>query len=250
MATDAEKDAVVPMALPRLSIWQRLGVVVTDMVESSRRVVDKLMGSVARIPDAEERRAVAFTAAMIALSAKMAKADGVVTADEVDAVRTLFDVPPGEEANVRRLFNLARRDVAGFDQYAKRIRELYPDDPELLINILDALFFIATADGVVHELEMRYLETVAQVFGLEDREFDRLVSRHTNEEGGDPYEVLGVKAEISDDELRKAYRALVAEYHPDRVISRGLPEELVAIANNRLASINGAYARIREQRRI
>lgn len=238
-----------PAASVPPTIWQRLGQIVSGFVQSSKRSLDGFVQlATGGVRDPKERRAVAFTAAMIALSAKMAKADGIVTADEIDAVQDLFHVPEGEEANVRRLFNLARRDVAGFDAYAERIRALYPGDQELLRSIVDALFHIAVADGVIHELEMSYLKTVAEVFQLEAEVFDALVARYTLGEGSDPFKILDIEPTADAQEIKRRYRQLVAEYHPDRVIARGLPEELVTIANNRLASINGAYARIRKQR--
>lgn len=236
-----------PTSLPP-TIWQRLGQVLARFARSSLRSLEGFVQTARGVRDVNERRAVAFTAAMIALSAKMAKADGIVTADEIDAVQELFHVPEGEEGNVRRLFNLARRDVAGFDAYAERIRALYPDDPALLRSIVDALFHIAVADGVIHALELSYLKTVAEIFALGDEVFDELVARYTLGEGPDPFQILDVDRNAEDQEIKRRYRELVAEYHPDRVIARGLPEELVAIANNRLASINGAYARIRKVR--
>lgn len=248
MKTELDPSVTSALEAAPRSIWQRLSQFVSAAARSSVRTLDGFVKVVTGVRDPKERRAVAFTAAMIALSAKMAKADGVVTADEIDAVKDLFHVPPGEEASVRRLFNLARRDVAGFDLYAARIRDLYPEDKELLGNIVDALFHIATADGVVHELEMSYLKTVAEIFEIEDAFFDQLVARHTIGSGPDPFQVLDVTPEADEATIKRQYRALVAEYHPDRVIARGLPEELVMIANNRLASINGAYARIRELR--
>nr|WP_155197699.1 molecular chaperone DjiA [Roseibium hamelinense] len=184
---------------------------------------------------------------MIALSAKMAKADGVVTNDEVIAFQELFDVPEGEERNVARLFNLAQQDVAGFDVYAKKLADLFPYDRKTLFDILDGLFHIAKADGVVHESEVSYLAKVAEVFGLDNREFAKVLASHTRE-NGDPYLVLGLDANASDAELKAQYRREVQETHPDRLISRGVPEEFVKIANDRLAALNAAWAQISAER--
>ena len=181
------------------------------------------------------------------LSAKMAKADGIVTAAEVAAFRRGFAVPPGEERNVARLFDLARRDVAGFESYARRVAAFY-DDCCPLEDVLDALFVIAKADGAVHEAEMAYLERVAAIFGFSESDFERIAARHVVPEEGDPYLILGAARDWSFDRLRRHYRGLVVENHPDKVIARGLPEEFVAVANDRLAALNRAWERIEKER--
>nr|WP_282449399.1 molecular chaperone DjiA [Roseibium sp. CAU 1639] len=184
---------------------------------------------------------------MIALSAKMAKADGVVTTDEILAFRELFDVPPKEERNVARLFNLAQEDIAGFEVYAKKLADLFPYDRKTLFDILDGLFHIAKADGVVHESEIGYLSKVAEVFGIDDREFSKILARHVRKDGN-PYEVLGLGPEASNADLKAHYRREVQETHPDRLIARGVPEEFVRIANDRLAALNEAWSKICAER--
>ncbi len=200
------------------------------------------------VGDPATRRQVSFSVALIALSAKMAKADGIVTADEVAAFRRGFAVPPGEERNVERLFDLARQDVAGFETYARRVAELYDDDCCPLEDVLDGLFVIAKADGAVHEAEMAYLEQVATIFGFSHADFERIAARHVVPEEGDPYLILGVGRDWPFDRIRRHYRQLVVENHPDKVIARGLPEEFVAVANDRLAAINRAWERIEMER--
>ncbi|MBD8876261.1 J domain-containing protein [Roseibium polysiphoniae] len=228
-----------------MSVWSSLASIVSAIGTGGAQVVDRLVQLVLAKP--EGANTVGFTVAMIALSAKMAKADGVVTADEVLAFQELFDVPQGEERNVARLFNLAQEDVAGFDVYAKKLADLFPYDRITLIDILDGLFHIAKADGVVHETEIAYLARVAEVFGLDEREFKRLLARHVRE-SGDPYAVIGLGPEASDAELKTHYRKEVQETHPDRLIARGVPEEFVRIANDRLAALNSAWSQICAER--
>ncbi|MBS8260376.1 DnaJ family molecular chaperone [Roseibium polysiphoniae] len=228
-----------------MSVWSSLASIVSAIGTGGAQVVDRLVQLVLAKP--EGANTVGFTVAMIALSAKMAKADGVVTADEVLAFQELFDVPQGEERNVARLFNLAQEDVAGFDVYAKKLADLFPYDRITLIDILDGLFHIAKADGVVHETEIAYLARVAEVFGLDEREFKRVLARHVRE-SGDPYAVIGLGPEASDAELKTHYRKEVQETHPDRLIARGVPEEFVRIANDRLAALNSAWSQICAER--
>jgi len=228
-----------------VSVWSNLGAIVSSIGTGGAQIVDRLVQLVLSRP--EGTSSVGFTVAMIALSAKMAKADGVVTTDEILAFQELFDVPKGEERNVARLFNLAQEDVAGFDVYAKKLADLFPYDRKTLLDILDGLFHIAKADGVVHENEIGYLSRVAEVFGIDDREFSKILARHVRNDGN-PYEVLGLGPEASDADLKAHYRREVQETHPDRLIARGVPEEFVRIANDRLAALNEAWAKICAER--
>ena len=194
--------------------------------------------------DPQLRRQVAFSVAMIALSAKMAKADGIVTQDEVRAFQSIFSVPRSEARNVARLYDLAKSDVAGFEAYAERMASLCGDGKSncaMLEDILDGLFHIAKADGVLHEREGEYLHRVAQIFRISENHYRIILSRHVDQGNADPYTVLGVDRRRPFEEIRRHYRKLVGENHPDRVIARGLPAEFIAIATSRLASINNAY---------
>jgi len=191
-----------------------------------------------------------FTIAVIALSAKMAKADGTVTTHEVEAFDRIFRVPPSEEANVRRIFNLARQDTAGYEIYAAQIARQLRGNPGLMEDVLDGLFEIAKADGVLHPAELTFLERVADIFGFSPDEFRRIRASHVEPDRADPYAVLGVAYGASEEEIKRTYRLLVRENHPDRLIARGVPEEFVRLANDKLAAINAAYARITRERRL
>jgi DnaJ like chaperone protein len=192
---------------------------------------------------------VAFTIAVIALCGKMAKADGIVTPDEEQAFQRVFRVPPGEEANVRRIFNLAQQDTAGFESYARQIANMFRGNPGVLEDVMDGLFEIAKADGVLHPGELRFLETVAEIFGFAPQVFRRIRATHFRD-AADPYVILGVSWEAGDDEIKRTYRMLVKENHPDSLIARGVPPEFEKIANDKLASINAAYEKILEERGI
>lgn len=233
-----------------MSIWTWIGSVAESGAGAVGALFEWLGGVVTAIGDPVTRRQVAFSVALIALSAKMAKADGVVTADEVGAFRGIFAVPAGEQANVARLFDLAKGDVAGYDAYASRIAALYGHDRAALIDVLDGLFVIATADGAVHEAEFAYLRSVAEIFGVVGADFDAIAARHVVPEDGDPYVALGVDRSWPLSEIRARYRQLVVDNHPDRAIARGMPEEFVAIANGRMAALNRAFEAIENERRL
>ena len=195
-------------------------------------------------------RSIAFTIAVIALGAKMAKADGVVTRDEVEAFKRVFRIPADEVKNVGKVFNQARRDSKGFEPYARQIAGMFPENPAVLEELLYCLAFIARADGHVHPNEVEFLQKVAEIFGLDDAAFERVTAMRADGGTADPYSVLGVKREMSNDALKKAYRKLVRENHPDRLTAQGMPEEFVQVANERLAAINAAWDRIGAERGI
>lgn len=194
------------------------------------------------------RGPVAFTVAIIALSAKMAKADGIVTAEEVMTFRRVVEIPPGEEKNVERLFDLAQRDIAGYEAHAARIRDIARGDGVFLEDVLEGLFLIAAADGFVHERELAFLERVGEIFEIEPRRFDAIAGGFVRRHGPDPYKVLGVTREADDAMVRKAWRKAVAECHPDRHFAHGLPEEAMAVLTDRLQSINAAWEAVRLER--
>jgi DnaJ like chaperone protein len=191
---------------------------------------------------------VAFTIAVIALAAKMAKADGVVSEEEIEAFDRTFRVPASERANVRRVFDFARQDVAGYETYAGQIARMFAGKPAVLEDILDGLFEIAKADNVLHPGEDAFLARVAEIFGFAPGEYRRIRASHFLPDAADPYLVLGVAYSASDEELKQTYRLLVRENHPDSLIARGVPEEFVKLATDKLAAINVAYEKILSER--
>lgn len=188
---------------------------------------------------------VAFTVGVIALGAKMAKADGVVTRDEIKAFREVFKIPEGEEHNVARVFNLAKQDTSGFEIYARQLHRLFHADRDLLTDIMDGLFHIAVADGKFLPSEDKFLSEVAREFGFSEADYLSIRNRHWRCDLYDPYRVLRVSPEQSDEQVKSAYRKLVTENHPDKLIARGVPKEFVEIATKKLAAINAAYEEIK-----
>jgi len=192
-------------------------------------------------------RSVGFTIAVIALGAKMAKADGMVTRDEVTAFREVFHINKVDEPQAARVFNLARQDVAGFEEYAQRIRSMFVQGGPRMCDLMEGLFHIAVADGVYHPNEDVFLRRVAEIFGLPEAEFQALRMRFVPDAQKDPYTVLGVTPDTPFDEIRSVWRAAVKESHPDRMMARGVPEEAVRLAERRLSDINRAWEEISER---
>jgi DnaJ like chaperone protein len=212
--------------------------------------VGALVGAVAGhfFVDRDSDPGVTFTIAVVALAGKMARADGVVTETEFEVFQQVFGVPQEEQANVQRIFNLARQDVAGFEYYAGQIAQLFVGNPAMLEDVLDGLFEIAKADGVLHPEEARFLERVADIFGFAPGEFRRIRASHFAPELTDPYVILGLSYSADEEELKQTYRRLVRENHPDSLMARGVPQEFIKLANDKLAAINTAYEKIKQER--
>jgi DnaJ like chaperone protein len=193
---------------------------------------------------------VTFSISFIALSAKLAKADGQVTSDEVRMFRKIFLIPPEEEARAAKVYNLCRQDTSGFDVYARNMSQTLgtgPDADGIRRDVLDGLFHIAMADNEYHPGEDAFLREVAEIFEITKNEFASMVARHVPSEE-DPFLVLGVDSKISSTDLKKVWRKLMRENHPDKIIARGLPADMVQIADARAASFNKAYRDILELR--
>jgi DnaJ like chaperone protein len=195
-------------------------------------------------------RQIAFTIAVIVLGAKMAKADGVVSRAEVAAFKEVFQVPPAELKNVARLFDQAKQDPAGFEPYARQIARMFRKDHPVLEELLDGLFHIAKADGGVHEAEIAFLRRVATIFGFDEAEFARIRESQLGPDKADPYTILGTSRLASNEEIKAAWRKLVRDTHPDRLMAQGLPHEFIELANEKLATINAAYDKIAKERGI
>ena len=221
-----------------MSIWTRISQAIAALAKG-----EPLSAVFERLRNPPEL-SVAFTIAVIALGAKMAKADGHVTRDEVAAFREVFDIPAADEKSAAKVFNLARQDVAGFDHYAARIGAMFKDNPQVLCDLMEGLFHIALADGNYHPAEDDFLHRVAQIFGIEERRFRCLRARFVEDAEPDPYAVLGVTPDMPLDQIRAAWKAQVKETHPDRLAARGLPKEAVKMAERRLVALNRAWDEI------
>lgn len=223
-----EKTSTCPELPKPRSFWQR--------------IADRLAAIVgARRPATPPEKSVAFTIAVIALGAKLAKADGAVARSEVAAFRRVFIIPRAEEKNAARVFDLARQDVAGFDAWARRIAAMFPPGDPVLADVIEGLFIIAVADTDLHEAEILFIDEVARIFGLPPEQLATIRARHDRRQGSPSCEVLGVAPDTPLPEARRRWRDLVRENHPDRAIARGLPPEAIRLAEARTRAINEAW---------
>ena len=222
----------------RISIWQRL----VDVAALRRSPLSLLRPGIS-----DPRDSVTFTIAVVALAAKLSKADGRVTRNEIAAFREVFRIEPKQEASVARVFNLFRRGTHGFESYARRVARLFGRDHAVLKDLLDGLFFISMADGHHHPCEHRYLKKVAIIFGVSEMCFRQLTARHVPE-AWDPYKVIGVPRGAPPEEIRSKFRHEVREAHPDRLMARGMPKEMLELGTRRIVDLNRAISELRREK--
>ncbi len=221
-----------------MSIWTRIA----DAIAALRK--GEGLGAVFDQLRTAPEKSVGFTIAVIALGAKMAKADGLVTKDEVTAFREVFTIAAEDEAKAGRLYNLARQDVAGFEDYAERVARMFRNDTAPLCDLMEGLFHIAMADGHYHEGEDAFLARVAEIFGFDERRFRQIRARFVPDAVRDPYDVLGVSHKATAQDIRAAWRKAVRECHPDQMVARGVPPEAIKLAEARLIAVNQAWEEI------
>ena len=189
-------------------------------------------------------KSIAFTAGVIALSAKMAKADGKVTKEEIITFRRLVQVPKENVKQVGKLWELAKKTTDGYDLYAQQISSLFKKEQAILERILDLLFEIAKSDGVIQESELKYLKHVSDIFDFSDQTFMRLLALHKPE--NNPYEILGLSPSDDPKTVNQTWKKMIKENHPDKLIGEGMPKEFIESANQKLSLINGAYEEIKK----
>ena len=191
---------------------------------------------------------IVFTAGVIALSAKMAKADGQVTKEEILTFRKFVQIPKENIDEVSKLWELAKETTDGYELYARQIYNSFKNESEILVKILDLLFEIAKSDGIIKSEELNYLEVVSKIFNLDEKTFRQLFAQHKSE--GNPYDILGVQYTDNFEEIQRVWKQMVKNNHPDKLIGKGMPIEFINTANHRLAAINSAFEEIKNLNKL
>ena len=220
--------------------------------------IGALLGSVAghaidkiktkkKLPEETALKQIGFTIGVIVLSAKMAKADGKVTEDEIRAFKEKINIPDNEIKNVAKLWDQAKKTTDGFQIYARQIANLLEKNSSVLEELLKLLIIIALADGKITIPEIKYLKEVGNIFGFSEEDFERIYSSKSGV-SSDPYQILGVSRDASINEIKQKWKQLAINHHPDRLISQGIPEDLIHKSTSRLKEINNAWDTIQNKR--
>ena len=189
-----------------------------------------------------------FVISLIILTAKLAKVDGHVSKEELIAVKEKLKIPDNEIDQVGKIFNKAKEDSLGYEPYAQQIAKIYRRNPAVLDEVINILFYIAESDGKVSDSEINYIKKISAIFGLSSNQFESIRETRVGSHKQNPYVVLGCKPNDDLQTIRKKYLKLSKEHHPDVLMSKGLPKELVEESEKKLAAINSAYDKIEKMK--
>ena len=187
-----------------------------------------------------------FALSLIVLSAKLSKADGQVSREELIAVKDKLKIPESELDQVGKIFNQAKEESAGYEPYAKQIAQFYKGNINVLEEVINILFYIAEADGNVSQSEMDMIQHIAQIFGLNQMQFNSIKESRKSSDKLNPYIVLESKPEEDIQSIRKKYLKLSKEHHPDILISKGVPNEVIEESKKKMRAINSAWDQIQK----
>ena len=200
-----------------------------------------------KLPEESALKQIGFTVGVIVLSAKMAKADGKVTKEEIRAFQNKISVPEKEIKNVARLWDQAKKTTDGFEVYAQQICQLLGKNSSVLEELLNLLIIIAKADGKITKSEILYLKQVSIIFGFSIEKFERIYSSNLGKIS-DPYQILGVTRNTPIVEIKNKWKLLASNHHPDKLIAQGLPIDFIEKSTKRLQEINNAWDIIKSQK--
>ena len=186
-----------------------------------------------------------FTIGVIALSAKMAKADGIVSYQELDAFKKGLIINQNELRNVEKVWNFAKQSVHGFESYAKQLAKLFKPSSSILENLIHLLFSIAKSDGQITIEEMEFLKKVSIIFGFDEKKFNLFKEIYINDDY-DPYTVLQSNIYDPIDRINKKRISLLKKHHPDVLISKGQPLEFVEKNNHYVKMINKSWEYVKK----
>ena len=187
-----------------------------------------------------------FALSLIVLSAKLSKADGQVSKEELIAVRDKLKIPENEINNVGKIFNKAKEESSGYEPYAQQIAQIYKNNLNVLEEVINILFYIAEADGNTSQSELNMIQHIAQIFGLSQSQFNSIRESRKSSDKLNPYIVLESKPEENLQTIRKKYLKLSKEHHPDILISKGVPKEVIEESKKKMRAINSAWGQIQK----
>ena len=187
-----------------------------------------------------------FALSLIVLSAKLSKADGQVSREELIAVKDKLKIPENELNQVGKIFNKAKVETTGYEPYAKQIAQIYRGNINVLEEVINILFYIAEADGNVSESEMKMIENIAKIFGLNEVQLNAIKESRKSSDKLNPYIVLESKPDDSIEIIRKRYIKLSKEHHPDLLISKGVPQEVINESKVKMRAINSAWDQVQK----
>lgn len=189
-----------------------------------------------------------FAIALIILTAKLAKADGNVSKEELIAIKDKLKIPDHEIDQVGKIFNKAKKDSLGYEPYARQIAQIYRNNPAVLDEVINILFYIAEADSNVSDSENTMIKSIANIFGINDSQFEGIKESRKSSDKLNPYIVLGCNPNDDFATIRKKYLLLSKEHHPDVLVSKGVPQEVIEESKKKMRAVNAAFDQIEKMK--
>ena len=201
----------------------------------------------------DQKKQSAFALGVIVLAAKLSKADGKVTQEEIDTFKKVFEFDIEDQVTIGKIYNEAKLHAEGYEAYAEQLVNVFQNQKELYVELINSLYKIAFSDGYLHENEELMIRNISLIFGMPNGVVDSIKAQYSKQEPFNldrEYKVLGLNSSFTDAEIKKRYHNLVKKYHPDYLLSKGLPEEFLKLANEKLSSINQSYEMIIKDRKM
>lgn len=203
-----------------------------------------------RLSSIEESQFSFFIGAFSML-AKLSQADGRVSKEEIESIerfmRVDLNLTPESQQIAMNIFQAALESPGTFEQFASQFHERFRFQPQLLELMMDIMLRVSLADGTFSESEERMILTAKAIFHFSESQYHAVKSRYivaTDKY----YKILGVGRDDSNEQIKSKYRSLVKEYHPDKIASKGLPEEFTRLAEEKFREIQEAFDAIRQER--
>tara|TARA_B100000579_G_scaffold273060_1_gene225558 strand:+ start:1094 stop:1819 length:726 start_codon:yes stop_codon:yes gene_type:complete len=187
-----------------------------------------------------------FALSLIVLSAKLSKADGQVSREELVAVKDKLKIPENEIDQVGKIFNKAKEESEGYEPYARQIAQIYKGNLNVLEEVINILFYIAEADGNISEEESGMIEHIGQIFGLDKSQINSIKESRKSSDKLNPYIVLESNPNDDLQIIRKKYLKLSKEHHPDLLLNKGVPKEVIEESKKKMRAINSAWNQVQK----
>ncbi len=220
---------------------------VDKRIDAAGQAIDSTEGP--QLRHTEQTQATYFIS-LFSILGRLSKIDGVVTREEIAVVNGFINNLPmsdREKQFARRIFNEAKNSQYSIEDFAIQLYQAAGAQPALLLSFLDLLFQIAAADGKFHPAEEIALKKIKDIFNVGDKQFEDIKAIYFKNYDK-YYKMLNSTPESSNEEIKSNYKNLVKDFHPDTIISKGLPEEFIDFASNHFREIHESYEKIRHER--
>lgn len=199
-----------------------------------------------------EETQLTFFVATFSMLAKLAKADGHITKNEINTIELFMDEDLALNSQSRQIginiFKTAINSHETFQNFAIQFYNHFNNQPKILELMIDILFRVSIADGNLLDVEEKLILSAVQSFNLNNAKYLQIRSRYIND-ADKYYSILGCNRNDSDEIIKSHYRKLIMEHHPDKIASKGLPEEFIKFASDKFREIQNAYDEIKKERK-